>query len=52
MADLRRVVHPALRHRLIPSFEAEAEGIDTDAILEKLLEEIPEVEDGVAAIAG
>jgi MoxR-like ATPase len=50
-ADLRRVAAPALRHRLIPSFEAEADGIGTDAILQRLLEEVPEVSDRVAAIA-
>ncbi len=41
-ADLRRVAHPALRHRLIPSFEAEAEGTSTDAILDAILAEVPE----------
>jgi MoxR-like ATPase len=41
--DLRRVVHPALRHRLIPSFEAEADGTGPDKILERILEEVPEV---------
>jgi MoxR-like ATPase len=50
--DVRSVVHPALRHRLIPSFEAEADGIGTDVILERLLEEVPEVVARVAAIAG
>jgi MoxR-like ATPase len=49
--DLRRVAHPALRHRLIPSFEAEAEGIGTDAILDKLLAEVPELPERVAALA-
>src|SRR5262249_50865761 len=49
-ADLRRVAAPALRHRLAPSFEAEADGVTTDQILEKLLGEVPEVSAAVAAI--
>ena len=41
--DLRRAVHPALRHRLLPSFEAEVEGRQADALLDELLEQVPEV---------
>ncbi|MCC6877523.1 MAG: MoxR family ATPase [Sandaracinaceae bacterium] len=41
--DLRQVVKPALRHRIIPSFEAEADGISADAILEAVIAEVPEV---------
>jgi len=52
MEDLRRVVHPALRHRLIPSFEAEADGVSTDAILDRLLAEVSETSEGVRAIEG
>ena len=50
-ADLRRVAPPSLRHRLIPSFEAEADGISTDEILKRLLAEVPEVPESVAQIA-
>jgi MoxR-like ATPase len=50
--DLRRVVRPALRHRVIPNFEAEADGVSTDTILSKILGEVSEVGDGVAAVAG
>ncbi len=35
--DVQAVLYPALRHRLILSFEGEAEGIDPDRILEDLL---------------
>jgi MoxR-like ATPase len=35
------VAFPALRHRLILSFEGEAEGIDPDRILEDLLTRVP-----------
>ncbi|HLR47215.1 MAG TPA: MoxR family ATPase, partial [Deinococcales bacterium] len=37
-ADLRRAALPALRHRLLLSFEAEVEGTDTDRVLEELLQ--------------
>ncbi len=40
--DVRRVYLPALRHRVIPNFEAQAEGIDTDHILLEILEKLPE----------
>ena len=50
-ADLKQVAHPALRHRIIPSFEAEADGVSADAILDALLAEVPEVSERVAAIA-
>ena len=51
-ADIRRVAIPALRHRIIPNFEAEADGVLPDTILERLLDEVPEVSRAVAAIAG
>ena len=35
--DLRREAKPALRHRLILSFEAEAEGVSPDAVLDTVL---------------
>ena len=39
--DIHAVALPALRHRLILNFEAEAEGITTDHILDKILSEVP-----------
>jgi MoxR-like ATPase len=39
--DIRYAIHPALRHRLILNFEAEAEGITTDMVLDKILEAVP-----------
>jgi MoxR-like ATPase len=39
--DVKAVAHSALRHRLILSFEAQAEGIEADTILSKILEEVP-----------
>lgn len=38
--DVTRVAKPALRHRLIRSFEGEADGITTDAAVDALLEAI------------
>jgi MoxR-like ATPase len=40
--DVRRVYLPALRHRVILNFEAQAEGIDTDHVLLEVLEKLPE----------
>jgi len=40
--DIRRVYLPAMRHRVILNFEAEAEGIDTDQVLLEILEAVPE----------
>jgi MoxR-like ATPase len=42
--DLRQAARPALRHRLILNFEAQAEGITTDEVVGALLEAVyPEV---------
>jgi MoxR-like ATPase len=40
--DIRRVAAPALRHRILLSFEGEAEGIDTDRIIADIMERTPE----------
>ncbi len=39
--DIRAVATPALRHRLILNFEAEAEGITTDHIIAQILKDVP-----------
>jgi MoxR-like ATPase len=39
--DVRAVAHPVLRHRIITNFSAEAEGVTTDKIVDRLLETIP-----------
>jgi MoxR-like ATPase len=39
--DIQAVVAPALRHRLILNFEAEAEGITTDHVIEQILKDVP-----------
>jgi MoxR-like ATPase len=39
--DIRKVVLPALRHRCILNFEAEAEAVSCDDILTSLIETLP-----------
>jgi MoxR-like ATPase len=38
--DIRAVAKPVIRHRLITSFAAEAEGITTDKVIDRLLAEV------------
>lgn len=38
--DVRYVVHPVLRHRIITNFAAEAEGVKSDEIIEELVKTI------------
>jgi MoxR-like ATPase len=49
--DVRAVVHPALRHRILLNFEGEAEGIKTDQVIDAILKSVPEIkaEKGVRA---
>ncbi len=39
--DIRAVAHPVLRHRLIINFNAEADGIAADDVIEYLLQNLP-----------
>ncbi len=38
--DVREVVYPVLRHRIILNYEAEAEGITTDKVIKRILEKV------------
>ncbi|MEE9394715.1 MAG: MoxR family ATPase [Planctomycetota bacterium] len=38
--DVRTMTKPALRHRIIMNFEGEAEGLTTDAILDRVLDSV------------
>jgi MoxR-like ATPase len=40
--DVRKVAHPALRHRVLLNFEGEAEGIKTDQVIDQILKSVPE----------
>jgi MoxR-like ATPase len=39
--DLQAMAHPCLRHRLIVNFEAEAEGITTEHVVDQILKDVP-----------
>ncbi len=39
--DIEAVALPILRHRLIPTFNAEAEGVNADAIVQRILQAVP-----------
>jgi MoxR-like ATPase len=41
LEDVRAVAAPVLRHRVLVNFEAEAEGVDAETIVSRLLEAIP-----------
>jgi MoxR-like ATPase len=42
--DIAAVARPVLRHRIITNFNAEAEGINSDKIVQQLLEFVPRQE--------
>ena len=41
--DVRAVAHPVLRHRVLLNFNAEAEGVTSDHVVDRLLEEVPAI---------
>jgi MoxR-like ATPase len=47
--DIRAVAYPVLRHRLVTTFNADAEGITTDDIIRKLLRAVPLPQEEAAA---
>ena len=40
--DIQHLALPALRHRILTSFHAEAEGVSSDDIIKQLLAETPD----------
>ncbi len=40
--DIRAMAHPVLRHRIATNFNADAEGVSTDDVIDRLIKEIPE----------
>jgi MoxR-like ATPase len=40
--DVRAVAHPVMRHRMFTNFNADAEGVTTDNIIDMLLKTVPE----------
>ncbi len=47
--DVRKVALSVLRHRVLPNFNAEADGIAVPAIIEKLVKAVPEPREKAAA---
>jgi MoxR-like ATPase len=47
--DIREVAYPVLRHRLVTTFNADAEGVTTDAIIERLIKTVPLPQERAAA---
>ena len=39
--DIQAVVHDVLRHRILLSFEAEAEGLSSDDVIRELIRRVP-----------
>jgi MoxR-like ATPase len=39
--DVRAVAHPVLRHRVLTNFNAEADGVRSDDIIDRLIAEVP-----------
>jgi MoxR-like ATPase len=40
-ADVEKVIYPALRHRIILNFQAEAENVNSDQILAEVIKQVP-----------
>ena len=45
--DVKALAHPVLRHRIVPTFNAEAEGITVDSIIDRCIEAVPESKEAV-----
>jgi MoxR-like ATPase len=39
--DIQALANPILRHRIIPNFYAEAEGVNPETIINRLIETVP-----------
>jgi len=47
VADVQALAAPILRHRIIPNFYAESERVTSDAIVQRLLEQVPPPRSGL-----
>jgi len=45
--DVRAMAYPVLRHRILLNFQAESEKMDTDQVIRKLIESVPEPKSGL-----
>lgn len=50
-ADVRALAKPVLRHRIFTNFNADAEGIDADQVIERLLKSVKEPSYGEKSVA-
>jgi MoxR-like ATPase len=46
--DIAKMAHPVLRHRILTTFSAEASGMTSDKIIDRLIKDVPRTE-GVRA---
>ena len=46
--DIVQVAHPVLRHRLLTTFSAEASGMTSDKVIDRLLKEVPRLKANAA----
>jgi MoxR-like ATPase len=44
VADVKKIAIPVLRHRVKTNFQAQAEGLNNEDVIRRLLDEIPEPE--------
>lgn len=45
--DVKLLAHPVLRHRILPSYRAEAEGVTVEKIIDQLLNHVPVPQMGI-----
>jgi MoxR-like ATPase len=45
--DIRAMAQPVLRHRILLNFQAESEKVDSDQVIKKLIETVPEPKSGL-----
>jgi MoxR-like ATPase len=41
LSDIQALAHPALRHRILLNFEGQAEGVSSDAVIDRVVEAVP-----------
>ncbi len=46
-ADIRRVIRPVLRHRILTNFAAQAEGIGVERVIDDLVQRVPPPSSGI-----
>jgi MoxR-like ATPase len=46
--DIRAMAQPVLRHRILLNFQAESEKVDTDQVIQKLVDTVPEPKSGLS----